>query len=101
MRYLWDGTSLVFAIKLGSPRVRSLAEPPLVAMTIDTDTFRPEMPLVRGEPTLESVAGRPDQYSESSRRFVGEDQMEAWEASARRETGGMVLSTIVPDCGSR
>lgn len=95
IEYLCDGAAFVFPTGPGSPKGRAPAEHPKVAMTIDTDTFPSKILLVRGEATLESVTGIPDEDIESFPRFVGEDQTEACEASVQRETDRMVLITIV------
>ena len=62
----WTGGQLVMPTFLAAPhvrhgaaRVRALRANPAVAITIDTDTFPPEVLLVRGQATVTEVEGVP------------------------------------------
>lgn len=79
-----------------SPKVRALASNPLVAITIDTETFPPHMLLVRGTASLETIDGVPPEYLEASRKSVGEAGMPAFEAQVRRLYQRMARITIEP-----
>ena len=94
--YLWNGKAFVFATWTTAPKLRALTENPRVAMTIDTQTFLPNILLVRGVATMETIEGVPSEYVEASRRIVGEERMAEWEATVRREHKAMVLVTVTP-----
>ena len=68
--FIWDGEVFVMGSPPIAPKVRALAANPKVALTIDTEDFPPNILLVRGEATLETVDGVPDEFIESARRFV-------------------------------
>lgn len=62
----WDGSNFVVCTVPTSPKVRALAVRPDVALTIDTETFPPNVLLVRGRATSELVAGVPPEHLEAS-----------------------------------
>jgi hypothetical protein len=75
----WTGEELVMPTFLAAPhvrhaaaRVRVLRANPAVAITIDTDTFPPEVLLVRGRATVTEVDGVPEEYALAARRYMGE-----------------------------
>lgn len=94
--YIWDGEALVMGSATNSPKVHSLARNPKVAVTIDTEDFPPNILLLRGDATLETVDGVPDEFVKAARRFVGEQGMSEWEAGARALYKRMVLIRITP-----
>jgi hypothetical protein len=76
----WTGEQLVMPTFLAAPhvrhgaaRVRALRANPAVAITIDTDTFPPEVLLVRGQATVTEVDGVPEEYALAARRYMGEE----------------------------
>jgi hypothetical protein len=76
----WTGQELVMPTFLAAPhvrhaaaRVRVLPANPAVAITIDTDTFPPEVLLVRGQATVTEVDGIPEEYALAARRYLGEE----------------------------
>jgi Pyridoxamine 5'-phosphate oxidase len=94
--YIWDGDAFVMGSPPNAPKVKALAANPKVAFTVDTDDFPPNILLVRGEATLKTVDGVPDEFVEAARRFVGDDRMPEWEAQARGLYKQMVLIRITP-----
>jgi general stress protein 26 len=96
MGYSWDGEAFVMASPTNSPKVKALQANPQVALTIDTSTFPPRVLLVRGTAALEIVEGVPDEFVESSRRFVGEDGMPEWEVGVRALYKQMAIIRITP-----
>jgi hypothetical protein len=44
-----------------------------VAITIDTETFPPEVLLVRGRASVTEVDGIPEEYALAARRYMGEE----------------------------
>jgi hypothetical protein len=96
MGYLWNGDVFVMGSPVNSPKVKSLAANPKVALTIDTSSFPPHVLLVRGEAAIEVVDGVPDEFVESSRRFVGEAGMPEWEAGVRALYKQMAIIRVTP-----
>jgi hypothetical protein len=96
MGYSWDDEVFVMASPTNSPKVKALDVNPAVAITIDTSTFPPRVLLVRGTAALEIVEGVPDEFVESSRRFVGEDGMPEWEVGVRALYKQMAIIRITP-----
>jgi hypothetical protein len=92
----WNGEQFVVCTVPESPKVRALASNPLVALTIDTETFPPHVLLVRGTASLETVDGVPPEYLEASRKSVGEAGMPAFETHVRGLYERMVRITIEP-----
>ncbi len=96
MGYYWDGEVFVMASPTNSPKVKALEINPAVAITIDTSTFPPHVLLVRGTAALEIVEGVPDEFVESSRRFVGEAGMPEWKAGVRALYKQMAIIRVTP-----
>jgi PPOX class probable F420-dependent enzyme len=94
--YIWSGDVIVMASPPNAPKVKALSADPRVALTIDTEDFPPNILLIRGEATLETVDGVPDEFIEAARRFVGDERMPEWEAQARGLYEQMVLIRITP-----
>jgi hypothetical protein len=94
--YLWNGEAFVMASPVNSPKVKALTANPRVAITIDTNSFPPHVLLVRGNAALEVVDGVPDEFVEASRRFVGAENMPAWDAGVRALYKQMVIIRVTP-----
>lgn len=94
--YIWNGDAIVMGSPPNAPKVRALSSDPRVALTVDTEDFPPHILLVRGEATLETVDGVPNEFIEAARRFVGDDRMPEWEAQARGLYEQMVLIHVTP-----
>jgi hypothetical protein len=94
--YSWNGDVFVMGSPVNAPKVKALATNPKVALTVDTSTFPPHVLLVRGEATVQIVDGVPDEFVESSRRFIGEDGMPEWEAGVRALYKQMAIIRVSP-----
>ena len=94
--YLWNGDVFVMCTTVNAPKVKALAANPKVAFTVDTNSFPPHVLLVRGEAAVEVVDGVPDEFVESSRRFVGEEGMPEWEAGVRALYKQMAIIRVTP-----
>jgi Pyridoxamine 5'-phosphate oxidase len=92
----WDGANFVVCTVPKSPKVKALAVRPDVAMTIDTETFPPNVLLVRGRATSELVAGVPPEYLESSRKAVPATEWRAFEEGVRALYKEMTRIVITP-----
>lgn len=94
--YLWNGETFVMGSPVNAPKVKALQADPRVALTIDTSTFPPHVLLVRGTAALEIVEGVPDEFIESSRRFVGDAGMAEWSAGVRALYKQMAIIRVTP-----
>ena len=92
----WDGKNIVICTLPNSAKVPALEANPNVAITIDTDSFPPNVLLVRGTASNEVVDGIPDEYFAASRKLVGDDQWDGWVAGVRQLYEQMVRITIEP-----
>jgi hypothetical protein len=75
----WTGEELVMPTFLAAPHVRSparrlaaLRANPEVAVTIDTQTFPPDVLLLRGRAAITEVDGVVPEYALAARRYLGE-----------------------------
>jgi hypothetical protein len=68
----WTGEALVMATFVPAPKVRALEEHPAVALSIDTDTFPPEVLQLRGPVTVTEVEGPVDEYAAAAHRYLGD-----------------------------
>jgi Pyridoxamine 5'-phosphate oxidase len=74
----WNGREIVLASQADAPKVRPLQRTPAVALTIDTIEFPPKVLMVRGIAQVEIVDTVPSEFAESSRRYFGPEQGDAW-----------------------
>jgi Pyridoxamine 5'-phosphate oxidase len=95
--FLWTGSEIKLYTVPAAAKVKALKKNPRVAITIDTEGFPPNVLLIRGSASLESVDGVPDGYVEAARKMVPADQMDGWEAGVRALYEQMVVITIRPD----
>src|ERR1044071_9452478 len=79
--FAWTGEELVLPTFLSAPhishtayRVRALRANPGVAVSIDTETFPPEVLSLRGNAEITEIDGVATEYAEAARRFLGEEQ---------------------------
>jgi hypothetical protein len=75
----WTGELLVMPTFVAAPhvrhaagRLRALRGNPNVAVTIDTETFPPEVLTMRGRVTITEVDGIPLEYAAAARRYLGD-----------------------------
>jgi hypothetical protein len=76
----WTGDELVMPTFLSAPHVRhparrlaALRTNPDVAVTIDTETFPPQVLLLRGRAAITEVDGVVPEYALAARRYLGEE----------------------------
>jgi hypothetical protein len=81
----WTGSELVMPTFIAAPhvrhpagRIRDLRARPDVAVTIDTDTFPPEVLLMRGRVTVDDIDGVPAEYALAAERYLGADAGRAY-----------------------
>lgn len=77
----WTGEELVMPTFIAAPhitrpaaRVAALRARPDVAITIDTESFPPEVLLVRGRAEVTEVDGIAEEYALAARHYLGEEQ---------------------------
>src|SRR6266700_7865587 len=73
----WTGELLAMPTFLAAPhvrhpaqRLRALRANPVVAVTIDTDSFPPEVLSIRGRAELKDIEGVPPEYAIAARRYM-------------------------------
>jgi hypothetical protein len=81
----WTGAVLAMPTFLAAPHVRhparrvsALRVNPDVAVTIDTETFPPEVLTIRGRVEIREVDGVPAEYEAAARRYLGEEAAAAY-----------------------
>ena len=79
--FVWTGEELVLPTFISAPhithaayRVRALRANPDVAVSIDTDSFPPEVLSIRGKAESTEIAGVAAEYAEAAHRFLGSEQ---------------------------
>ena len=95
--FLWNGTTFAMGTATNSPKVKALQAHPHVALTIDTNTFPPQVLLVRGTARVEIVEGIALGFLEACLKYVGADQWEAFEAQVRATYKQQARITIVSE----
>lgn len=75
----WNGSEVVMATFVAGPNVlhppgrpAALRANPVVAITIDTEAFPPEVLLIRGQASVTDVDGLAGEFEEAARRYLGE-----------------------------
>jgi hypothetical protein len=81
----WTGELLSMPTFVAAPHVRhpagrlqALRANPDAALTIDTDTFPPEVLSIRGRVTVTEVAGIPPEYAAAAHRYLGDEAARAY-----------------------
>jgi pyridoxamine 5'-phosphate oxidase-like protein len=92
----WNGVQFVLCTVPDAPKVSALKTNPKVALTVDTNAFPPHVLLVRGTAAIEIVDGVPPEYLAASRKSVGPDRWDAFEAQVRTMYKQMARIKITP-----
>jgi hypothetical protein len=92
----WNGTEFVLASPPRAPKLKALPGGK-GALTIDTETPPYQVLMVRGSVSVEMVAGVPEEYAASARRYMGQEQGDAWAHMAASRFGHMARITIRPE----
>src|SRR3954453_139116 len=97
MGFTWNGSQIVMCTTKNAPKLPSLRNNPMVALTIDTEVHPPRILLIRGRVELDVVDGIPDEYLQmnGSYEMTAEQRIE-WEAEVRSLYDGMVRIVITP-----
>jgi hypothetical protein len=99
----WTGEVLAMPTFLAAPhvrhaagRLRALRARPEVAVTIDTETFPPEVLTIRGRVEISEVDGIPPEYASAARRYLGEDAARAYVAEIDKPCTRMARIDLRP-----
>jgi nitroimidazol reductase NimA-like FMN-containing flavoprotein (pyridoxamine 5'-phosphate oxidase superfamily) len=95
--FYWNGTHFIMATHPKSPKVRALTQQPKVALTIDSNTFPPNVLTVRGTVSIEVVDGVPWEYLEASHKFIAPEQWQGFETQVRKQYQQMAKISIAPE----
>jgi hypothetical protein len=96
--YTWNGAEIVMCTPPNAPKLRALAENPMVALTIDTEVHPPKILLIRGRAELDFVDGIPDEYMKVATSYeMTPEQRVVWEEEVRSlYAEGMVRIVVTP-----
>jgi hypothetical protein len=79
--FVWTGEELVMPTFISAPhishaayRVRTLRENPEIAVSIDTESFPPEVLTIRGTAVVAEVDGVVPEYAQAAHRYLGSEQ---------------------------
>jgi hypothetical protein len=99
----WTGDELVMPTFISAPHVRhparrlaALRANPDVAVTIDTETFPPEVLLLRGRAAITEVDGVVPEYALAARRYMGDQAATAYLAEIDRPGTRMARIALRP-----
>ncbi len=95
--FWWNGTRLILATHPKSPKVKALRTHPKVALTIDTNTFPPNVLTIRGTVSIEIVDGVPQEYLEASHKLITPEQWASFEAGVRQAYKQMARISVTPE----
>lgn len=97
MAFTWNGAEIVMCTAKNAPKLASLRENPMVALTIDTEVHPPKILLIRGRVELDVVDGIPDEFLQMNGSYeMTPGQRVEWEAGVRSLYDGMVRVVVTP-----
>lgn len=97
MGFTWNGSEVVMCTTKIAPKLASLRENPMVALTIDTEVHPPKILLIRGRAELDVVEGIPEEYLQMNGSYqMTPEQRVHWEAEVRSLYDGMVRIVVTP-----
>jgi len=97
MGCIWNGSEIVMCTTKNAPKLASLRQNPMVALTIDTEVHPPKILLIRGRAELDVVDGIPDEYLQMNGSYrMTPEQRVHWEAEVRSLYDGMVRIVVTP-----
>jgi hypothetical protein len=99
----WTGEELVMPTFISAPhirhpayRVRDLRANPGVAVTIDTESFPPEVLTIRGRAEIAEVDGIVPEYALAAHRYLGEEEATAYLAQIDQPGTRMARIAVRP-----
>jgi hypothetical protein len=101
--FTWTGEELVLPTFIAGPhithaayRVRALRANPDMAVSIDTESFPPEVLSMRGRVEITEVDGIASEYAEAARRFLGSEQAAGYLAQIDQPVTRMARIALRP-----
>jgi hypothetical protein len=101
--FTWTGDELVMPTFISAPhvshaayRVRTLRAKPDVAITVDTETFPPEVLSIRGKAAITEVDGVVPEYAQAAHRYLGSEQATAYLAQIDHPSTRMARIAVRP-----
>lgn len=99
----WTGDEVVMGtfvlaphVRRAAARLRALRANPDVAITIDTESFPPNVLLVRGQASVTEVDGVSPEYALAARRYLGEEAATAYLAQVDQPGTRMARIALRP-----
>jgi hypothetical protein len=99
----WTGAELVMPTFISAPhvrhpayRVRTLRTNPYVAVTIDTESFPPEVLSIRGKASITELDGIVPEYALAAHRYLGDEQATAYLAQIDHPATRMARIAVRP-----
>jgi hypothetical protein len=101
--FQWTGEELVMGTFVSAPHVKrpatrlaALRANPDVAITIDTETFPPNVLLVRGKASVTEVDGVVPEYALAARRYLGKERATGYLAQVDQPGTRMARIAVRP-----
>jgi hypothetical protein len=101
--FVWTGEELVMPTFISAPhvrhaayRVQTLRESPEVAVSIDTESFPPEVLNIRGRAEITEVDGIVPEYAQAAHRYLGTEQATGYLAQIDHPSTRMARIAIRP-----
>jgi hypothetical protein len=101
--FVWTGADLVLPTFISAPhishaayRIRALRANPAVAVSIDTESFPPEVLSIRGRAEIIEIDGVAAEYAEAAHRFLGSEQAAGYLAQIDQPGTRMARIAIRP-----
>ena len=96
----WNGKQTVLGTPLTAPKMKALVKNPKVALTIDTDTYPYRVLQIRGTANFETVDGLVPEYAQAVRRYLGDEQGQAWIEQVKKLFPRMARISVTPEWAS-
>jgi hypothetical protein len=101
--FVWTGEEVVLPTFISAPhvthpayRVRALRASPDIAVSIDTESFPPEVLSIRGKADVTEIDGVATEYAEAAERFLGAEQAAGYLAQIDRPGTRMARIAVRP-----
>jgi hypothetical protein len=102
--FVWTGEEIVMPTFISAPhvrhaayRLRALRAKPEVAVSIDTDSFPPEVLSIRGSASITEVDGIAREYAEAAHRYLGSEQATGYLEQIDQPGTRMARIAVRPD----
>lgn len=93
----WNGEDIVLGTPLKAPKTKALRNGSKVALTIDTNAFPHKVLQIRGTAKIDPVDGVIPEYAAAARRYLGEEQGQAWIEQVSKMFSQMARISVRPE----